>query len=110
MLFRSLWILGPGYAGLHQELLWMLVASTLWTWGDTLYSMGCARGWVLPVGVSVSTGTVALLAAAAAVDVSTVRGTFMVNAASGVVSTVVAFAYFAWQLRRHARADAPVMP
>lgn len=101
-----LWVLGEGYGALQSELVWMVVAATLATWGGTLYSIGCARGWVLPIGLTVSTGVLATVLAASVVDVSTVRGSFMINAAMGVVSTVVAFGYFAWQLRRHVRLKA----
>ncbi len=101
-----LWVLGSGYGGLHSELVWMVVASTFAAWGGTIYSVGCARGWVLPVWLTVSTGVLATVAAASAVDVSTVRGSFMINTANGLVGTVVAVGYFAWRLRGHARQQA----
>lgn len=104
-----LWLLGGSYGALHAELVWMIAAATLSAWGGTIYSVGCARGWVMPVSVTVSTGVLATVAAASMVDVATVRGSFMINTATGLVGTVVAFAYFGWQLRRHARlkADTP---
>lgn len=101
-----LWVLGSGYGALRSELVWMVLAATLSTWGGTVYSIGCARGWVLPVGLSISTGVLATVVAASAVDVSTVRGSFIINTATGLVSTVVALGYFSWQLRRHARLKA----
>ncbi len=101
-----LWVLGGKYGALQTELVWMVVAATLSAWGGTLYSIGCARGWVLPVGLAISTGVLATAAAASAVDVSTVRGSFIINAATGLVGTIVAFAYFTWQLRCHARLKA----
>ncbi len=101
-----LWVLGGNYSGLHTELVWMVVAATLWTWGGTVYSIGCARGWVLPVGLMASTGVLTTVIAASAVDLSTVRGNFIIHAAAGLVSTVVACGYFSWQLRRHTRLHA----
>lgn len=101
-----LWVLGGGYGSLHSELVWMVVAATLSAWGGAIYSIGCARGWVLPIGLTVSTGVLATVVAASSVDVSTVRGSFMINAATGLVSTVVAFGYFSWQLRRLVRMKA----
>jgi hypothetical protein len=97
-----LWVLGGQYGALHAELVWMIVASTLSAWAGTVYSIGCARGWVMPVSLAVSTGVLATVFAASMVDVSTVRGSFMINAATGLVGTVVAIGYFLWQLRRHA--------
>ena len=107
-----LWVLGSNYAALRAELLWMVVASTFAAWGGTLYSIGCARGWVLPIGWTVSTGVVATAAAASWVDVSSVRGSFMINTATGLVSTVVAFVYFQSQLKRHQQRKAipPTLP
>jgi O-antigen/teichoic acid export membrane protein len=96
-----LWVLGGSYGTLHSELVWMVVAATLSAWGGTIYSIGCARGWVLPVVWSMSAGVVATATAASLVDVSSVRGSFMINTAAGLAGTVVAIGYFAWQLRRH---------
>lgn len=101
-----LWVLGGHYAGLHDELVWMLLASALTAWGGAIYTIGCARGWVLPAWLGISTGVLATGVAAALVDVSTVRGSFMINASTGLVGTVVALGYFSLQLRRHARSAA----
>lgn len=98
-----LWVLGKGYGGLHAELVWMVVAATLWTWGSTVYGIGAARGWVTPVGWMASTGVLGMALVASAVDLATVRGSFMIHAAAGFTSTVVACGYFSWQLRRHTR-------
>lgn len=98
-----LWILGANYAMLGNELLWMVSSATLAAWSGTVYSIGCARGWVMPVSLVGSVGMAATLAAAALVDVSTVRGSFMINTASGAAATVAAIVYFSWQLQKHAR-------
>ncbi len=101
-----LWVLGGTYGGLQSELLWMILASTLATWGGTVYSIGCARGWVMPLWLVVSTGLAATAIAASLVDVSTVRGSFQINTATGAVGVVVAIGYFTWKLRRHAHLKA----
>lgn len=101
-----LWVLGGSYGALQAELVWMVLAATLSAWGGTVYGIGCARGWVMPVGLVVSTGVLATVAAASVVDVASVRGSFMINTATGLTGTVVAIGYFAWQLRRHARLKA----
>jgi hypothetical protein len=97
-----LWVLGRGYAGLHSELAWMLAAGTLAAWGGALYTIGCARGWVLPFWLAAPTGVLATAAAAMAVDVSTVRGSFVINTATALAGTLTALGYLGWQLRRHA--------
>jgi hypothetical protein len=97
-----LWVLGGQYSNLQTELVWMVIAATLSAWGGTLYSIGCARGWVLPVWLAVSTGLAATVAAAIVVDVATVRGSFIINTATALSGTVVSFGYLVWRLRRHA--------
>lgn len=97
-----LWVLGGTYGGLQSELVWMILASTLATWGGSVYSIGCARGWVMPLWLVVSTGVAATAIAASLVDVSTVRGSFQINTATGAVGVAVAIGYFTWKLRRHA--------
>ncbi len=101
-----LWVLGGTYGSLQSELVWMIVAATLGAWSGTVYSIGCARGWVLPLWLMASTGVAATVVAASLVDVSTVRGSFQISAATGVVSTLVAIGYFNWKLRRHAHLEA----
>lgn len=96
-----LWVLGGAYGGLQSELVWMILAATLATWGGAIYSIGCARGWVMPLWLVVSSGVTATVAAASLVDVSTVRGSFQINTATGGIGVVAAICYFAWQLRRH---------
>lgn len=101
-----LWVLGGTYGGLQSELVWMILASTLATWGGSVYSIGCARGWVMPLWLVVSTGVAATAIAASLVDVSTVRGSFQINTATGAVGVAVAIGYFTWKLRRHAHLKA----
>lgn len=101
-----LWVLGGTYGGLQSELVWMILASTLATWVGTVYSIGCARGWVMPLWLVVSTGVAATAIAASLVDVSTVRGSFQINTATGAVGVAVAIAYFTLKLRRHAHMKA----
>lgn len=101
-----LWVLGGHYGGLHDELPWMLCATTFAAWGGTLYSLGTVRGWVQPVGLSVAVGIAAVVFAASQVDVSSVRGAFMINTSIGVAGTALSFGYLALQIRRHPRLEA----
>ncbi|MBC7956630.1 MAG: hypothetical protein H7Y33_12265 [Cytophagales bacterium] len=96
-----LWVLGGNYAGLQAELIWMVAAATLSAWGGAIYGIACARAWVMPVSLSISTGMLATVGAALLVDVSTVRGSFMINTAAGLAGTLAAVGYFAWKLRHH---------
>jgi hypothetical protein len=107
-----LWILGGGYQNLQAELLWLLAAAAMGAWGGTLYSIGCARGWVLPALWSAPVGILAMSLVGLNVDLSTVRGVLMVNAAATATALVLAAAYLEHntrQLRRSAAlADPPL--
>lgn len=105
-----LYVLGGHYDGLHAELPWMVAASTLSAWAGAIYGIGCARGWVMPVSIGLVTSLLATIGAAAMVDVSTVRGVFLINTATGLVATVVTVWYFALQLRQHAAVIATQAP
>lgn len=105
-----LWVLGGNYDELHAELGWMVAGATLWVWGGTVYSIGCARGWVAPVSLMASTGVLATAAAAALVDVASVRGVFIVSAATALAGLLASLGYVGWQLRRHARLNLVTAP
>ncbi len=101
-----LWVLGGRYGGLESELVWMVAASTLSAWGGAAYGIGCARGWVMPVSLSACTGLFATVVTAVSVDVSTVRGSFIINTVVGLAGVLAAVGYFAWKLRQHAQPKA----
>lgn len=95
-----LWILGPRYAGLTGELVWMVLASALAAWSGAVYSLGAARGWVVPSALVIPLGIGTLVLAAALLDMSTVAGSFQLNTASAAMATLLTIAFVAWRLRR----------
>ncbi len=95
-----LWVLGGHYGGLQTELNWMLAAGTLAAWGGTLYSLGCALGWVVPIWLNAPVGLATTALAVLLVDVSTVRGIFIINTATALASLLASAAYLAWRIRR----------
>lgn len=97
-----LWVLGARYGHLDEELAWMIAASTLTAWGGAVYGAGCARGWVLPLPLVMSSGLLSTFGAAALVDVTTVRGSLQIGVATALVSLLCAVGYLVWRSRRHA--------
>ena len=95
-----LWVLGGHYGGLQQELPWMLAAATLSAWGGTLYSVGCARSWVLPFWLAAPVGALVTVWAALTVDLATTRGSFMLNTAVAGAGLLVALGHLMWRLRQ----------
>ena len=102
-----LWVLGGHYGGLQQELPWMLAAATLSAWGGTLYSVGCARGWVLPFWLAAPVGVLATVWAALTVDVASTRGSFMLSTAVAGAGLVVALGHLLWRLQQPLKPAAP---
>ena len=98
-----LWILGPHYAGLQAELVWMLMATGLAVWSGGLYTVSSGRGWVLPGGLGIGFGLAATIAGLACFDVGTVAGVFKLNALTAGVAVLLNVGYFATCLARHRR-------
>lgn len=106
-----LWILGPRYAGLTDELTWMVLAASLAAWSGAAYSVSAARGWVVPSRLVIPMGISTLALCAYLIDMSTVTGAFMMNTAAAAMATVLTIAFGAIQLvRAPLRANAGVHP
>lgn len=82
-----LWILGPNYSRLGPAVAWTVLSACISAWAGALYSIGAAKGWLVPfwVVVPIGLGTTALTSLL--VDVSSVVGCLTINCA-------VAFAGF----------------
>lgn len=98
-----LWVLGPQYAHLGSELPWMVASATLTAWGAALYSLGTVRSWVQPIALTVLGGVAAVALTIPWVDMSSVRGVFIVNTALGLAGAALSFGFVALRLRRFAR-------
>lgn len=94
-----LWVLGHRYAGLGDELVWMVIGSSLSAWSGALYAVGAARGWVVPSVVLIPTGLATLAWAAWTFDVSTVLGSLMMNSAVAFVAWILTFGWVVVRLR-----------
>jgi hypothetical protein len=100
-----LWVLGGHYADLSSELAWLVLGTTLASWGGTVYSVACTRGWVMPLTLSATTGLASTALAAALVDVGSLRGALLINCAVGATGLLVGLGYLRHQLNRP---DAPL--
>ena len=96
-----LWVLGPHYAGLRSELVWMVLASALASWSGALYSVACARGWVLPAALGIACGVLAMLAGLRLFDLSTVAGNLQLTTLTAFVALLVNLGWFGACLLRH---------
>jgi len=102
-----LWVLGPHYAGLRAELIWMVLATALTAWSGALYSVACARGWVLPAWLGIACGVLATIAGLRLFDLSTVAGSLRLTTLTAFVALLVNAGHFGARLLRHRRVDIP---
>lgn len=97
-------VLGPNYAGLGREVVWMVLSSTLAAWSGAVYSMGAARGWLVPGVLLIPVGVASLALGAAIFDFGSVLGAFQLNTLSGAATLALMTAHVTVHLRRHAKA------
>ncbi len=94
-----LWILGPRYSTLTKELIWMVLSASLAAWSGAIYSVGAARGWVVPSYLILPLGIGSIAMSVWLIDVSTVIGVFMMNTVSVAVATLLVTSFVAVKLR-----------
>lgn len=94
-----LWILGRRYGNLTEELVWMVLATSLSAWAGALYGVGAARSWVVPSVLMIPLGLATLALAVWTLDVSTVKGSFMMNSAVALTALLLTFGMVALRLR-----------
>lgn len=84
-----LWVLGPRYSALHQELLLCFVGGTLNLWVGINYALNTSRGWLMHPVIGISIGIAGIIAGLLLMDVSTLRGVLWFNIFTGVVGMLV---------------------
>tara|TARA_R110002096_G_scaffold68159_5_gene164777 strand:+ start:8940 stop:10253 length:1314 start_codon:yes stop_codon:yes gene_type:complete len=86
ILFPSqiLWVLGPKYANLENEIILVIIGSSLTTYAGIIYSLYTIRGWVLNPIMAISLNIGTLVLAILIADVSTLNGVLMLNIIIGL--------------------------
>ncbi|MEO5690219.1 MAG: hypothetical protein ABIR54_22905 [Burkholderiaceae bacterium] len=102
-----LWVLGPHYAGLGAELVWMVLATAITSWAGALYWVACARGWVPPAPLAIACGVLTTIAGLRLFDLSTVAGNLKLTTLTAFASLVVNGSYLGVCLLRHRRLPVP---
>ena len=102
-----LWVLGPHYAGLDSELVWMMLATALTAWSGALYSVACARGWVLPGTLAIGCGVLTTIVGLRLFDLSSVAGNLQLTTLTSFIALLVNVGWFGRCLLRHRRPGPP---
>ena len=97
-----LWILGGAYRGLDEAVPWMVLTSCLSVWSGAVYSIGGARGWLVPSGAVIATGVLATAASIVWLDVSTPSGSFQMGTVTAGTAVVLTLGYVGHRLHVYA--------
>jgi O-antigen/teichoic acid export membrane protein len=95
-----LWVLGPRYAGLTQEVVWMALSASLSAWSGAVYAVGAARNCLVPSWVVIPSGLLVFVLALQWFDVSTVLGNLMLNTSAAGLMLALTLGYVGWRLLR----------
>ncbi len=95
-----LWILGPRYAGLTSEVIWMVLGASLSAWSGAVYAVGAARNWLVPSWVVIPSGLLIFALAVQFFDVSTVAGNLMLNTSAACLMLALTVGYVWLRLAR----------
>ena len=95
-----LWVLGPRYAGLTQEVVWMALSASLTAWSGAVYAVGAARTWLVPSWVVIPSGLLMFVLALQWFDISTVLGNLMLNTSAAGLMLTLTLGYVGWRLLR----------
>src|SRR5690606_36131379 len=78
-----LWILGPNYENLEQELILLVIGSSLSLGAGMIYKLYSDRGWVQHPVMAISISVVTLVLGILILDVSTLKGVLWLNIITG---------------------------
>jgi len=74
-----LWVLGPQYSHLKEELFLMMLNAVLFSILACMWQLNVARGWIVSPWLMIPTGVVAQVILIVLLDVSQVRGVLLLN-------------------------------
>lgn len=94
-----LWVLGPKYAHLHQELFLMILSAVLLSVMGTMWQLNVTRGWIVSPLALIPIGIVTQVILIAVLDLSRIRDVLLLN----IFATIPAFFLNFWRTRRGIR-------
>jgi O-antigen/teichoic acid export membrane protein len=94
-----LWVLGPKYAHLEQELFLMILSSVLLSIMGVMWQLNVTRGWIISPWVLIPTAIATQVILIALLDLSKIRDVLLLN----IFATIPAFFLNFWRTRRGIR-------
>ena len=88
---QFLWILGGSYSHLQQEVVLLVISLVLQSLLSLTWSLNSSRGWVLSGWLAVSVGVITQIILLKILNISTIKGVFMLNILSVLPGFVLTF-------------------
>ncbi|WP_254448503.1 polysaccharide biosynthesis protein [Spirosoma rhododendri] len=95
-----LWVLGRDYSGLNTELVLMMTGKCLGFVASSLFLLCTSKGWVINPVVSISISILSVAAGVWLLDISTLRGIFMLDIVTTVVQLVMHTTYALYSINK----------
>jgi hypothetical protein len=99
---QVLWVLGKSYSGLTDELVLSITGSCLGLITGISFSLVSSRGWATNPIITISIELAALVLGIALLDVSTLKGVFLLNIWLASIQALVYIIYGLLKIKRYA--------
>jgi hypothetical protein len=100
---ESLWILGKNYEGLETELVLNIAGSCLALIAGCSFSLYSHRGWTIHPGISVPVSLASIVVGIFLIDISSLRGIFLLNIFIASVQVVMHVSYSLYRILKTSR-------
>ena len=88
-----LMVLGPKYENLQDELIIMMVGSAISYVASSTFFLSTCRGWVINPAISISISIAAIILGVSIIDISSLKGIFLLNVFTGSVHLMMHISY-----------------
>mgnify|MGYP003537620140 FL=1 len=86
---QILWVLGKNYQGLNNELILLLIATTITMVMASAYSLYLSRGWIINYYISISASLLPIILGCFLFEISTLKGVLYLNILVALVQMIV---------------------
>ncbi len=90
---QILWILGPKYLHLQDEIILSLTGTSLYIFTGLTYKVCSSRGWIINPAITISVSILTIILAIVMTDVSTLKGVLFMNIIVGSVQVIMNSGY-----------------
>lgn len=103
---QILWVLGPSYKNLAYEMTLMMIGKCLSFVATSSFLLCTSKGWVINPVVSISISIASFFCGIGFIDITSLRGIFMLDIFMAVVQVIMHITYAVMTIRKTADVDA----